>query len=109
MNSTKKELLEFAQSELPKKNITTKTGKTVTIQALKGSDSLRVSSMINLDEREMFALPKLLVDPELTNREVRMLIDSDPETATEIFIAGLELSDALGQTESEEYKLAKKN
>jgi hypothetical protein len=109
MVSKKQDLLACSTNELPEKEFTTKSKKTVKVRALKGLDALRVSSMQNLDERILFALPKMLIEPQLTNREIKLLVDNDPDTATEIFIEGLELSNALGEAESAEYEIAKKN
>ncbi len=105
----KKELLSCCAAELPEQEVQLKNGMTVKVRALKGSEVLRVSSIENLDEKLFYALPKGLVDPVLNSREIQKLIDYNSELAVEIFTAVMELSNALGEAESDEYETAKKN
>ena len=109
MIADKKDLLAGCIAELPEKTVKLKNGKEVKVRALKGSDALRASSIESLDERLAFVLPKGLVEPVLNNREIQKLIDFNSETAVDIFMAVMELSNALGDAEAEEYEDAKKN
>ena len=109
MITDKNTLLATCVVELPRKEVTLKNGMAVKIQALKGSDVLRVSSVDNLDDKLALAIPKGIVEPSLSAREVQKIIDFNPDMATEIFSAIMELSNALGEAEVQEAEDAKKN
>ncbi len=109
MASSKDELLSLCVSELPEKELKLNDGKTVRVRALKGSDAARVVSLANMDERMAYAIPKGLVEPDLSSRDIRKLIDYAPATAIEILTEILELSGALDDVERREDAVAEKN
>lgn len=109
MITSKSDLLKLCGKELPQEEFTTKNGFTFVIQGMKGSDGLRASSLVNLDENLMFVLPKVIKEPLMTGSDIKKLIDSQPEMCSEIFAKGMELSGALDEIEEEVRKEAKKN
>jgi len=107
--SSKEQLLSLCVSKLPVQVIDVGDGVEVKIQALKGSDTSRIFSTENMDERIYSTLKKGLIEPVLTQKELIHFIDYAPEQSLTIFTKILELSNALGDAEEEQIKDAKKN
>jgi len=103
------DLMNLCVNELPQKTITVEGGLEVRVQALEGIDVLRVSSLEMLDEKIMFALPKGLVEPKLTHREIKQLTNRASKVVNDIFIGIMELSELLIEEQSEEEAQAEKN
>ena len=109
MIASKNDLLSLCVSELPEEEFTGKNGVTVKIRALKGSEAMRAVSIENLDERLLYALPKMIMEPCLTFNETRKIVDFQADFATDVFTRGMEMSNALGDAEEQEKDSAKKN
>jgi len=109
MASTKEQLLSLCADELPEATVKLDNGVEVIVRALKGSDTARAASLQNIDQKLFFVLPKGMVDPVLTQRELQKLVDKAPSAALAIFGKIMEISGALGEEEREEKEDAKKN
>ena len=109
MASTKEELLSLCVDVYPEGTVDLESGVSVVVKALKGSESARVSSMMMRDEQILYALPRGIVEPKLTSREIQTLLDKAPDSAMAILVKILDLSGALGEAEAKEDKDAEKN
>ena len=103
------DLMGLCISELPQKTITVDGGLEVRIQALEGSDTLRVASLDYLDEKVMYALPKGLIEPKLTRREIEKLTNRATKTVNDILVGIMELSEVLAEEKKDEEAQAEKN
>jgi len=109
MASSKEELLSLCVSHRPEATVELTNGIEVKVKALLGSDSARVSSMVNRDDQILFALRRGVVSPKLDLGDIKKLLDEAPSSATKIFVKILEISEALGNAEAEEAGEAEEN
>lgn len=103
------ELMAKCVTELPEEELELSGGGSVIVRALKGSDTSRIFSNNNMDEKIFNTLSKGLVEPRLTPKAMHKFIDFSPDNSIEIFTKIMELSNALGEIEEKEIKEIKKN
>jgi len=103
------ELLETCISELPMDQIPLENGGEVKISAMKGSDTSRIFSNENMDEKIYQTLTLGLIEPPLRGKKLQKFIDFNPTDSITIFSGIMKLSNALGEIEEKAVEKAKKS
>ena len=106
--ATVEDLMGMCVETLPEKVVELDNGMSVRIRALKGSDTSRIFSMTDLDDKVVAALSKGVVEPVLRGNKLQKFIDYAPDASMTIFTEILQLSNAINEQTKEVQKKTEK-